>query len=247
VLGGNIKERSAGVVIRYNWIEDGAHLIDLVDSQEARDPNVKDPAFHESWVYGNVLVRGPVANGSMVHYGGDSGIFDTYRKGTLHFFNNTVIILNASHEPYASTPIFQISTNDETLVAKNNVFFTEAKGVTKREVMLLGARDGVVSGKAELAGNWLSDGISPQQTLKAEQRAVVSGFDTNVFGTDPGFADLAKLDLSPGGSSALRGKAVALKLPAAHPLDFQYAVHGKSASRKETAPGSVGAFAPRAP
>ena len=34
--GNNIKERSAGVVIRYNWIEDGAHLIDLVDAQEAR-------------------------------------------------------------------------------------------------------------------------------------------------------------------------------------------------------------------
>ncbi|MBK6519857.1 MAG: hypothetical protein IPG04_38430 [Polyangiaceae bacterium] len=31
----------------------------------------------------------------MVHYGGDSGMLDTYRKGTLHFFNNTVVVENS--------------------------------------------------------------------------------------------------------------------------------------------------------
>ena len=30
-LGNNLKDRSAGTVVRYNWIEGGAHLLDLVD------------------------------------------------------------------------------------------------------------------------------------------------------------------------------------------------------------------------
>jgi hypothetical protein len=242
-LGGNIKERSAGVVIRYNWIEDGAHLIDLVDSQEARDPNVKDPTFHESWVYGNVLIRGPVASGSMVHYGGDSGILETYRKGKLHFFNNTVVILNASHVAYAGTAIFEVSTNEEQLLAANNVFFTEAKGVMKREVTLLGARDGVVQGVAELTQNWLSDGITPQQSLKAEQRADVRGFDKSIIGSDPGFSDIAKLDLSPKPSSPLKGVGTAPD--EAHKIDKQYLLHGRGEARGEGSAPSLGAFAPR--
>ncbi|MBL9026757.1 MAG: right-handed parallel beta-helix repeat-containing protein [Myxococcales bacterium] len=242
VLGANIKERSAGVVIRYNWIEDGAHLIDLVDSQEARDPNVADKAFHESFVYGNVLVRGAKASGSMVHYGGDSGVFETYRKGTLRFFHNTVVVLNASHADYETTQLFELSTNDENLVATNNVFFTEAKGVYKREVTLLGARDGVVLGVADLAGNWFSEGITAQQQLKAEQRGTVKGFDGAAFGAQPGFVDLAHLDLAPAASSPLTNGAAALELAPPHDLTKQYVLHGTSAPRGDT-PRAVGAFA----
>lgn len=244
VLGANIKERSAGVVIRYNWIEDGAHVIDLVDSQEARDPNVADATFHESYVYGNVLVRGATASGSMVHYGGDSGVFETYRKGTLHFFHNTVVVLNASHADYETTQLFEISTNDEKLIATNNVFFTEAKGVYKREVTLLGARDGVVLGAAELAGNWLSEGITPQQQLKAEQRGSVKGFDAALFGSQPGFVDLGRLELAPAASSPLVKGAAAFEPPSAHEPTRQYVLHGRGAPRSDS-PRAVGAFAPK--
>jgi hypothetical protein len=244
VLGANIKERSAGVVIRFNWIEDGAHLVDLVDSQEARDPNVADKTFHESFVYGNVLVRGPTASGSMVHYGGDSGMFETYRKGTLHFFHNTVVVLNASHADYETTQLFELSTNEERLVAKNNVFFTEAKGVYKREVTLLGARDGVAAGTAELAGNWMTEGITPLQQLKAEQRGSVSGFDATAFGKEPGFVDLVHLDLAPAASSPLLKGAAPLELTPPHDLTKQYLLHGRSAARADE-PRAIGAFSGR--
>lgn len=245
-LGANIKERSAGVVIRYNWIEDGAHLIDLVDSQEARDPNLKDPAFHESWVYGNVLVRGKEPSGSMVHYGGDSGLFDTYRKGTLHFFHNTVVVLNATHPEWQGTAIFELSTNDEKLQMQNNVVFTEVPPPPSRPVALLGARDGVIAGDATLAGNWLSTGVNAFDGVPGKEhdrRAKIVGFESSLRGADPGFTASSKLELWPAAASALKGKGVPIQ--GNHSVIMEYVLHGRSARRAAETPPTIGAFAAR--
>jgi hypothetical protein len=246
VLGANIKERSSDVVIRFNWIEDGAHLIDLVDSQEARDRNLADPKFKESWVYGNLLIRGDKPSGSMVHYGGDSGLFETYRKGTLHFFHNTVVISNTDYPKYQGTSIFELSTNDEHLDAKNNVFFSEAKPVPYVPVALLGARDQTVSGLAELRGNWISDGIRATDGMPGKEPKNVSevkGFDQSLFGSEPGFVDAPKLDLHPKSGSVLAGKGVALGDVRGHVVDHEYVPHGKGAPRTAEDPPSPGAFA----
>ena len=122
VNGANLKDRSAGAVIRYNWIEDGGHLIDLVEAQEARDVTVGLPSFHESFVYGNVLIRNGTREGSMVHYGGDSGSVEDYRKGTLYFYENTVIVKNEGASDYDRPAVFELSTNEESLEAMNNIF-----------------------------------------------------------------------------------------------------------------------------
>jgi len=247
-LGANIKERSAGVVIRYNWIEDGAHLIDLVDSQEAREPNLKDPAFRESWVYGNVLIRGREANGSMVHYGGDSGLFDTYRKGTLHFFNNTVVVKNARHPEWQSTQVFELSTNDEKLHMRNNAIVTEVPPTDTRPVMLLGARDGVVAGDATLAHNWLATGVAALDGFPGkpyERKAKVTGFEASLRGADPGFRVGDELEPWPSAGSALSGKAT--PVAGAHPLTMQYLMHGRGEPRPAEAPPTIGAFATRRP
>lgn len=246
-LGANIKERSAGVVIRYNFIEDGAHLIDLVDSQEARDPNVKDPTFHESWIYGNVLVRGKEPSGSMVHYGGDSGLFDTYRKGTLHFHHNTVIVKNAGYPGWQSTALFELSTNDERLDMRNNVLFTEKPPTAESPVVILGARDGVISGVAELSQNWLSTGVAPLDGFPGkpyERKARVTGFEASQRGTDPGFADIAKLELWPATGSALIGRGATLGA-GKHDVTMQYVFHGKAEPRASANPPAIGAFEPR--
>jgi len=247
VLGANIKERSADVVIRFNWIEDGAHLIDLVDSQEARDRNLADPKFHESWVYGNVLVRGNKPSGTMVLYGGDSGILDTYRKGTLHFFQNTVAISNASYPEYQSTGIIELSTNDESLDARNNVFFAEAKPVPYVPVAILGGRDGVIAGRAMLAGNWISDGVRATDGMPGKEpklTAEVRGFDASHFGREPGFFDVGKFDFRPKPAASIVGKGVSLDGLGGHAVDHEYVPHGKSALRALASPPTPGAFAP---
>ena len=246
-LGGNIKERSAGVVIRYNWIEDGAHLIDLVDSQEARDPNLADPAFRESWVYGNILVRGGSASGSMVHYGGDSGMLETYRKGTLHFFNNTVVVLNASHKDWQSTAVFELSTNDEKLEMRNNVVATQVPSLPKRPTVLLGGRDEVVAGIADLSGNWISGSVQPFEGFpgRALKRAAeLRGLDTSLRGADPMFVDLASLALQPSASAPFKGKGVPLP-PGPHEVTMQYVKHARGEPRPKEDPPTPGALAPR--
>jgi hypothetical protein len=247
-LGGNIKERSAGVVIRYNWIEDGAHLIDLVDSQEARDGNLQDPAFRESWVYGNVLLRGGTASGSLVHYGGDSGVYETYRKGTLHFFHNTVLVLNASHREWQTTPIFELSTNEEKLEMHNNVIVTEATSVSTRPTALLGSRDGLCAGVATLSGNWISEGIQPFESVPGREprlEATLRGLEASMRGDDPRFVDLPNLLLHPSASAAFNGKGVILSHPEAHAVDRQYVKHGHDEARAKEEPPTPGAFAPR--
>jgi len=250
ILGANIKERSAGVVIRYNYVEDGAHLIDLVDAQEARDPNLKSPSFHESWVYGNVLVRGPISAGSMVHYGGDSGMLDTYRKGTLHFFHNTVVVENAPYKDYETAAIFELSTNDEALDSKNNVYFSAAPKPNS-PVSMLGARDHVVSGKASFSGDWIRAGILPFDGTASRDVKVVateSGFGAAMRGEQPGFRAAADRDFSlvPGAPVKEKGAAVAYD---GHAVRFQIgalrrSVREKSESRPSEPRPTPGAFAP---
>lgn len=242
ILGANIKERSAGVVIRYNWIEDGAHLIDLVDSQEARDPNLASPTFKESWVYGNVILRGPTASGSMVHYGGDSGMLDTYRKGTLHFFNNTVVVENSHHKEWEATAIFEISTNDENLDSRNNVYMSDAPH-PNRPVLLLGKRDQVVSGVATFEGDWIREGIDTFAQGNVKLVATAKGIDACTRGKEPGFEDLEKRLFRPTAQAPFLQKGVALPYPAEHALKMQYVKHGKGEPRPAEPSLTLGAFA----
>src|SRR6185436_4112145 len=52
--GNNLKDRSAGTVIRYNWIEGGNRQLDLVDGEDSIAIR-NDPGYHSAYVYGNIL------------------------------------------------------------------------------------------------------------------------------------------------------------------------------------------------
>ena len=119
--GGNLKDRSAGTVIRYNWIEGGARHIDLVEAQESWETTTADPRYRESWVYGNIILNEPGDAGRLVHYGHDSSEL-TSRRGTLYFYNNTVIVRRSESEAWM-VRIFDVSTNDERVDARNNIFY----------------------------------------------------------------------------------------------------------------------------
>lgn len=243
-LGANIKERSAGVVIRWNWIEDGAHLVDLVEAQEAKDRTLALPSYRESLVYGNVLVRGQTPGGSLVHYGGDSGQVESYRKGTLRFFQNTVVIENAPHPRYQGTAVFELTSNEETLIAENNVLWFEDAPHDTRPVVLLGARDGVVAGRATLAGNWLTKGFAAFDGMPGKEPkrdATMEGFDASIFGEGSPFVDAPKRDFRLAEAGPW-GKGKTLDLPAGVVQDRQYALHGAGAPRAAESPPTPGAF-----
>jgi hypothetical protein len=244
VLGANVKERSSGVRLELNWIEDGAHLIDLVDAAEARDRTLMRADYRESFVIGNVLVRGPESSASLVHYGGDSGDPSVYRKGVLRFFHNTIVVENASHARYERTAIFELSTNDERLDARNNVVFVEERARPDRWVALLGARDGIVAGRANFAGDFISEGVSPFDAPPGVPRTVsatIEGLEPLLRGTDPGFRDPLAHDyrLRPG--SLVAGRGVAIEPALGGVPREQLVPYGRSEPRLELTP-SPGAF-----
>src|SRR4029079_4241587 len=82
-LGNNLKDRSAGLVVRYNWIESGNRQLDLVDGEDSSLIR-SDPSYRQTYVYGNILIEPDAAgNRQLLHYGGDSGTTAAYRQGTL--------------------------------------------------------------------------------------------------------------------------------------------------------------------
>jgi parallel beta-helix repeat protein len=121
-LGNNLKDRSSGTVIRYNWIESGNRQLDLVDAEDSA-AIVADPAYLETFVYGNVLVEPDGAgNSQIVHFGGDSGATEIYR-GTLYFWNNTVVSTRSGN-----TTLLRLSTNAQTAEVRNNIVYVTATG-----------------------------------------------------------------------------------------------------------------------
>jgi len=195
--GGNgLKDRSAGTVIRDNWIEGGAHLLDLVEPEDSAKITTADPAFRRTYVYGNVLVNGPLDGQTLVHYGGDNGNPAIYRKGTLFFFNNTVIVRGEEKTRWV-TNLFRLETKDEAADARNNVVFRQGS----THLFLL---DG--PGLLRMGRNWVSEGFGQRPHPEAGE-APIEGLDHLIVGRASPFADLDGLDLRvrPGSDAARPG------------------------------------------
>ena len=132
--GAALKDRSTGTVVRYNRITGGSRSLDLVDAEDSSPLALADPDYRTTLVYGNVIVNDAAVHGpilsNMIHYGGDSGLTENYRKGTLYFVHNTVVVRadqdEASGAGQWSTSLFDLDTADETAVIDDNVFFVRA-------------------------------------------------------------------------------------------------------------------------
>jgi hypothetical protein len=224
-LGNNLKDRSAGCVIRYNWIEGGNRQLDLVDSG-----NLNGLAKYAStWVYGNVFIEPDGAgNSQIVHYGGDSGTLAQYRKGTLYFFNNTVV----SHRS-GNTTLFRLSSVDESCDCRNNVFFVTATG----DRLALMNSDGIL----DLTHCWFKPGwVDTHGTLNG----TINDAGNHVTGTDPGFMDFAGSDyrLQSASPCVNRGTSQHSATVAPHPLTTEYVKHRASVARAVDGPVDLGAF-----
>ena len=56
--GNNLKDRSAGLVVRYNWIEHSNRQLDLVHGEDSVLVRT-DPRYRTTHVYGNVIIEHP--------------------------------------------------------------------------------------------------------------------------------------------------------------------------------------------
>ena len=225
--GNNLKDRSAGLLVRYNWIEDGNRQLDLVDS--AKFANEQPNAYQTTIVYGNILIEhDDQGNRQMVHYGGDSGMPSQYRKGTLYFYHNTLV-----SERTGRSTLFRLATNDEKADVRNNIFFN-AGGANTLELASTG-------GIYEFTNNW----IRPHY---------VTSFDSSFSGTinhqqtlssdDPGFIDRANQDYQLGTTSAALDAAQGLAAAVAtvHTVQHQYVLHQQSEPRNPNEAPDLGAF-----
>jgi hypothetical protein len=216
-LGANIKDRSAGTVIRYNYVEGTVRLLDLVDAQDHVNFAKADPRYRQTFVYGNVLLSGPKDASALIHYGGDTtGFEQNFRKGTLYFYNNTVVE-SANQTDMWNTTLVNADTMDEHVDMRNNVIWS--KGTTSFHLIGL-------AGQAVIGPNWISTGYVPGLEGGTATVSVGSGV---VTGTDP------KLDtttLRPLDGSAAIDKGVALAAPAAeYPCTSEYAADSSGVSR----------------
>ncbi|WP_456378559.1 hypothetical protein [Thiolapillus sp.] len=222
--GNNLKDRSAGLIVRNNWIESGNRQLDLVDGEDSAAV-VNHPDYGRTYVYGNVLIEPDGAgNSQIIHYGGDSGNESIYRKGTLYFYHNTVVSTRSGN-----TTLLRLSTNDEHADIRNNILYASSGG----SYLAVLNQDGI----ADARNNWLSSGwVATHGSLAGTLNTL-----DNISGTDPGFRNTGTQDFSLVSESVNIDQAAPLA-GAAQPVLRQYVKHARSEARSQTSIQDLGAF-----
>lgn len=144
--GNNIKERSAGIVFRYNYVQDGTFLLGLQDPDSNKDLEaVEEDAWGEklvasAFVYGNTFVatRPTVYDNAppvIVQHGNGGPVANwnrQIREGALYFYGNQVISIfdpatgwtSQGKENFAVPLFLMANTRSPTTVdARNNLFY----------------------------------------------------------------------------------------------------------------------------
>ncbi|MEM7244098.1 MAG: right-handed parallel beta-helix repeat-containing protein [Acidobacteriota bacterium] len=229
--GNNLKDRSAGLIVRYNWIEAGNRQLDLVEAI-GHDLLNGHPRYRETFVYGNVLVETEgEGNRQVIHYGGDSGSTGDYRKGTLYFHNNTVISTRTDR-----TTLMRLSTNDERCDARNNIIHLTAAGGDTLSML-------DSSGILDWSHGWTNGGW--RDSFSGGFEGAVNDDGTSLTGAEPGFVDIAGDDLSLRSDSDCvdAGTMLAAAVLPEHEPVHAYVVHQGQAPRGDDAVLDVGAYA----
>jgi hypothetical protein len=227
-LGNALKDRSAGLTVRYNWIEGGNRQLDLVDAEDSVALQ-QSPLYRTTCVYGNILIEPDGAgNSQIVHYGGDSGTTTAYRQGTLYFHHNTVVSTRTGN-----TTLFRLSTNDESCDCRNNILFVTAAG--NRLAMLDSA------GRLLLTHNWLKAGFV---TSHSGLTGAIANDGSNLTGASPGFLDLGQQDfrLATHASGINAATNLAPAIAADHAPAWQYAKHRTGRRRVNYLAPDLGAY-----
>jgi hypothetical protein len=244
--GGNgLKDRSVGVVVRGNYIEGGAHELQLVGAENQDSLAVTLPRYHTAIVYGNTLVDGPASVSGPIEYGGEvHSTFD--RKGILYLYGNTIVVRSDKTSAWRVKAVNMPST-EETLDARNNIFAAvpPTPGAGTSDFGLLGTDYYVRKANAYFGRNW----VPPDYMLDGYSSGFaghVAGLENLLVGAgyDPGFADLFGGDfhLTPGSEAIDQGGRLAGST-LAYPLDRQFlAPHGSMARTISGAAADLGAY-----
>lgn len=227
--GNNLKDRSAGTVIRYNFIEGGNRALDLVHAETDDEDFTMRVATTPTYVYGNVFIKiDDTTQSQVVHFGGDDdSVLDAYRQ-TLRFYNNTIYSTRA-----VRTTFFHADAAEPNLDIRNCIFVTPSSS----QIYLL---DSSTSQAATVAV--VNSFLPPTWDVSVEAALDAVVTTTGVTtGTTPGFVDGAAFDfhLLPNATVRNGGAALLGGVPA---LLREYVTHQATAPRNEDGPLDLGAF-----
>jgi hypothetical protein len=227
--GIQLKDRSTGNVIRYNWFEGGKRVMDLVEPEESYEMARKDPNHNNTYVYGNTIVLGKDASSRMIHYGGDNG---DSRKGTMYFYDNTVVIHTSSKEQW-NISLFQLETQDETADVRNNIF------VQTSDANLWWV---YYPGTVKLGTNWFTGNVKLVREAGGPAKLEhIYGSDKTIRGAAPGFVNMQAGDFCLAKGAPARGVGgEPAQLPSELAPTLQYKKHLEQAPRP--ANKDLGAF-----
>lgn len=226
-VGNNLKDRSAGLVVRYNWLEGGNKQLDLVDAEDSVTLQ-RDPSYNTAYVYGNIIIENPGdGNYQMVNFGGDSAKAPD-KTGPLYFYNNTVISKRTDR-----AAVIRLATNSSSADVRNNIMYAPNGPIYLLEQY----------GNVTLSHNWFSAGW--QQRVATKQVGVITDDGTQIVGTSPGFVNEANADyrLAAGSPCINTGGALNSAVLPANNLTRQYVKHNSSSARTMNGTAwDIGAF-----
>ena len=227
-LGSQIKDRSAGTVIRYNWIDQSPSGwdIDLVEPENGWGDvglGFANPRYRTAFVYGNVIhSNGQSSAPNYIHWNEDHqtqgnpnaqpggagpgrAVWPGSPPGKLLFYNNTVVtVLNSSWHIFNLTfGAYECAPGSPTGVidVRNNIITTRP-GVASPPVM-----EWAYCGQEnfDFGVNWISPGYS-------SNGHTVNGL-ANLFSptnNNPGFTNSAGQDFTLSAGSSAVGIGLAL-------------------------------------
>lgn len=241
-LGAGIKDRGRGTVIRYNWIDGGTFLIDLVEVQNALNNYWPCADYRMTPFFGNIVLcsNANAANLSqMMYIGGDSSGDWYYRQGIVYAWNNTIVTQADSTSAFYMS-VFGTTTAVEAIDCRNNViYFVDNGSGTAPELDLLSAY-----GTAFFGVNWVSPGwVNCKSTLTFTGKAAGTGSFISTVGNLPGFVSAATQDFHlTAGSPCLNVSTGLAALLGGYPLNNQYLAPNSSATRANVGGIDLGAF-----
>lgn len=222
--GDNIKDRSVGITFRYNYIEGGVHLIDLLDPQSNSSwERIQKDAWgnllvNSVYIYGNEMVMRAGTNptgwqNKLVRFGDGINAWGNMRSGKIYFYNNTVVSqydYDYWRVPFITLFIIANDVGKPTVKATNNIFYAGSATPGKKPAPFAMFYH---YGNADFENNWLSAGWLPIDTRPYRPNSMM-GSDVAWDGTgltntlsnvqnDPGFVDLGHDNFNLMGSSPL--------------------------------------------
>ncbi|MDH7973522.1 hypothetical protein QH494_15125 [Sphingomonas sp. AR_OL41] len=243
--GDCIKDRSSGLVVRYNTFASNCGIkFNLEDSTGGQALISGDSGYATTYIYGNLIdIPASYSGTQLVTYGGDSGQTSTYRQGTLYFYNNSMIVAGDSNSAYPDALLFFLVQPSARAEVWNNIFYAApaTPGHQPKAMAMVSAGAGTVN----LSNNWMSARVAPTW-LGHPSAAKVTGWAANIVASgSPGFQNQAPFPYTPAAGSALvnGGVSLASLKPGSAPLSLpQTQALGPHVARKQDGQIDIGAF-----